>query len=198
VKDELVALRGDVLVAAEDRVSGTGRWDRIAPEGTSNSTDHSGIAERSNSWNRIDNRDKTWREARVAEWEKQIGAVNLVVGDLERSKAFYREVFGLSPLHEDEDVAVFRFKEVYLSLHRDPAHQDAPSGEALALAQKGVGQFAFIVESADAVRAQLEERGVTVISGPADRHWGMRTITFADPAGYIWEIAQEVSDARSP
>jgi len=30
-----------------------------------------------------------------------------------------------------------------------------------------------------------------VISGPADRDWGIRTITFADPAGYIWEIAQD-------
>ena len=26
----------------------------------------------------------------MAEWEKQIGAINLIVGDLERSKAFYR------------------------------------------------------------------------------------------------------------
>ena len=29
----------------------------------------------------------------MAEWEKQIFALNLIVGDLERSKAFYREVF---------------------------------------------------------------------------------------------------------
>jgi uncharacterized glyoxalase superfamily protein PhnB len=31
---------------------------------------------------------------------------------------------------------------------------------------------------------------VEIISGPADRDWGMRTITVADPAGYTWEIAQ--------
>ncbi len=39
------------------------------------------------------------------------------------------------------------------------------------------------------------ERGgdhVTLISGPADRDWGIRTITFADPGGYIWEIAQDL------
>jgi uncharacterized glyoxalase superfamily protein PhnB len=29
-----------------------------------------------------------------------------------------------------------------------------------------------------------------VITGPADRSWGMRTVTFADPAGHIWVIAQ--------
>jgi uncharacterized glyoxalase superfamily protein PhnB len=42
----------------------------------------------------------------------------------------------------------------------------------------------------DAVAAELEEHGVTLISGPADRDWGMRTITFADPGGYTWGIAQ--------
>jgi uncharacterized glyoxalase superfamily protein PhnB len=47
----------------------------------------------------------------------------------------------------------------------------------------------------DAVRAELEERGVTVISGPADRDWGMRTLTFADPGGYTWGIAQDLPSA---
>ena len=128
----------------------------------------------------------------MAEWEKQIGAMTLLVGDLERSKTFYREVFGLSPQYEDEDVAVFHFKNMYLMLQHDPAHQ-APSGEVLSLAHKGVGQFAIIVEDVDAVRAELDEHGVTLISGPADRDWGMRTITFADPGGSIWEIAQDLS-----
>ena len=42
--------------------------------------------------------------------------------------------------------------------------------------------------------AELEDRGVTLISGPTDRPWGMRTITFADPGGYTWEIAQDLPD----
>ena len=128
----------------------------------------------------------------MAEWEKQIVAINLIVGDLDRSKTFYREVFGLPPQHEEEDVAVFRFKNMYVMLQHDPAHQ-APPGEVLGLAQKGVGQFAIVVEDVDAVAAELESHGVTLISGPADRDWGMRTLTFADPGGYIWEIAQDVS-----
>jgi catechol 2,3-dioxygenase-like lactoylglutathione lyase family enzyme len=128
----------------------------------------------------------------MAEWEKQIVAINLIVGDLDRSKTFYREVFGLPPQHEEEDVAVFRFKNMYVMLQHDPAHQ-APPGEVLGLAQKGIGQFAILVEDVDAVRAELDEHGVTLISGPADRDWGMRTLTFADPGGYIWEIAQDVS-----
>ena len=45
------------------------------------------------------------------------------------------------------------------------------------------------------MRAELGEHGVTVISGPADREWGMRTITFADPDGYIWQISQDLPSA---
>jgi uncharacterized glyoxalase superfamily protein PhnB len=77
-------------------------------------------------------------------------------------------------------------------LRQDPAHQAAPADEELHLAQKGVGQFAIVVEDVDAVRAELDEHGVTVINGPADRDWGMRTLTFADPGGYIWGIAQDL------
>jgi catechol 2,3-dioxygenase-like lactoylglutathione lyase family enzyme len=127
----------------------------------------------------------------MAEWEKQIFAINLIVGDLERSKTFYREVFGLTPLDEEDGFALFRFKDTFIALRHDPACQ-APPGEYLGLAQKGVGQFAVVVEDVDAVGAELEERGVTLISGPADRHWGMRTITFADPGGYTWGIAQDL------
>jgi catechol 2,3-dioxygenase-like lactoylglutathione lyase family enzyme len=131
----------------------------------------------------------------MADWEKEIAAINLLVGDLERSKTFYREVFGLPPQHEEEDVVVFRFKNQWVFLQPSPAHEDAPSGATLGLAHKGVGQFAIIVEDVDAVGVELDEHGVTVISGPADRDWGMRTLTFADPGGYIWEIAQELPGA---
>lgn len=127
----------------------------------------------------------------MAEWDKQITAMTLVVGDLDRSKTFYREVFGLPPLDEEEDLAILGFKNMYVALRKDPAHQP-PGREVLALAQKGVGQYSIWVEDIDAVCAELGEHGVTLISGPADRYWGMRTITFADPDGYIWQLAQDL------
>jgi uncharacterized glyoxalase superfamily protein PhnB len=64
----------------------------------------------------------------------------------------------------------------------------------MAEAQNGAGQFAIIVEDVDAVYSELSARGVEVITGPSDRPWGMRTVTFADPAGHIWEIAQSLPD----
>jgi len=128
----------------------------------------------------------------MTEWQKQIGAINLVVGDLERSKSFYQEVFGLPVQHEEDETAMFRFKDTYVLLQRGAAIQDGPSGDVLSLAQKGVGQFVIFVEDVDAVRAELDQHQVTVISGPTDRDWGMRTLTLADPGGYTWEITQEL------
>src|SRR5436190_6587156 len=136
-----------------------------------------------------------WRRRKMAEWEKQVGAINLIVGDLERSTAFYREVFGLSPQHVDEHTAMFRFKDTYVFLQRGAAHRDSPSGDVLSLAQKGVGQFVIFVEDVDAVCAALDQAQVAIISGPADRDWGMRTLTFADPGGETWEITQELPSA---
>ena len=132
----------------------------------------------------------------MAEWKKQIGAVNLIVGDLERSKLFYRDVFGLPVEFEDDGAAMFRLGDMYFFLQRGTAHRDGPATDALSMAQKGVGQFVIFVDDVDAVRAELDRAQVAIISGPADRAWGMRTLTLADPGGYTWEITQEL--ARTP
>ena len=126
-------------------------------------------------------------------WEPQIGAINLIVADLQRSAAFYHEVFGVPAEYQDDDTTMFRFNDTYFFLHRDPAHQDVVSDDALRLAQSGVGQFVTFVDDADAVRDELHQRAVSVIDGPTDRAWGMRTMTFADPGGYTWEITQRLN-----
>ncbi|WP_373988406.1 VOC family protein [Duganella sp. BuS-21] len=44
----------------------------------------------------------------------------------------------------------------------------------------------------DAVCAQRIQRGVTLLQGPLDRPWGMRSANFVDPAGHSWEVAQKI------
>jgi catechol 2,3-dioxygenase-like lactoylglutathione lyase family enzyme len=51
-------------------------------------------------------------------------------------------------------------------------------------------QLTVFVDDADAACAQLAEQGVTLLNGPLDREWGVRTAAFADPDGHVWEIAQ--------
>jgi catechol 2,3-dioxygenase-like lactoylglutathione lyase family enzyme len=130
----------------------------------------------------------------MSDWERQIGAITLFVPDMERAAEFYQEAFGLQAVRPDPDTAMLKFKDVWVFLHKAAAAQD-PVPEVMAEAQKGAGQLAIIVADVDAVCSELTARGVEVISGPADRPWGMRTVTFADPAGHIWEIAQSLPDA---
>jgi catechol 2,3-dioxygenase-like lactoylglutathione lyase family enzyme len=131
----------------------------------------------------------------VADWEKEIGAMTLLVADLGASKEFYQDAFGLTAQHEDAVSVMFRFKNMYVFLRKAAVTDGPPADTALELAQAGAGQFAIIVDDVDAVGAELAERGVPVISGPSDRDWGMRTVTFADPSGHVWEIAQPVASA---
>ena len=50
-------------------------------------------------------------------------------------------------------------------------------------------QLTLEVDDVDATCAELARRGVELLNGPLDRPWGVRTATFRDPAGHIWEIA---------
>jgi lactoylglutathione lyase len=51
------------------------------------------------------------------------------------------------------------------------------------------------VEDADAVCADLTQRGVSIISGPLDRPWGMRSAAFLDPDGYVWEVPADIQSS---
>jgi uncharacterized glyoxalase superfamily protein PhnB len=50
-------------------------------------------------------------------------------------------------------------------------------------------QFTIAVDDVDAMCAELAKRGVKLLNGPMDRPWGIRTASFTDPGGHIWEIA---------
>jgi uncharacterized glyoxalase superfamily protein PhnB len=53
-------------------------------------------------------------------------------------------------------------------------------------------QLTLSVDDVDARCAELTARGVTLLNGPQDRPWGVRTAAFADPAGHVWELAGPV------
>jgi catechol 2,3-dioxygenase-like lactoylglutathione lyase family enzyme len=127
----------------------------------------------------------------MTDWDRQIGAMTLFVPDLSEARKFYADVFGVQATPMDEGTVMLRFGEMFVFLHQVAAAAQ-PLPEVLEEARKGAGQFAIIVGDVDAVCAEITSRGVQPLSGPANRDWGMRTVTFADPAGHIWEIAQEL------
>ena len=122
---------------------------------------------------------------------RSIDAITLFVEDLEQSNLFYREVFGLSVFFEDENSAVFRFENTLINLLKIPAARDLIKPAVVAGRDAGSRfQFTIPVDDVDAACAELATRGVGLLNGPMDRPWGIRTASFTDPDGHIWEFAQ--------
>jgi catechol 2,3-dioxygenase-like lactoylglutathione lyase family enzyme len=124
---------------------------------------------------------------------KGLGAITLFVEDLERSKLFYREVFGLGVIYEDENSAAFDFQNTIINLLGIPEARELIEPGAVAGPEAGSCFLTIWVEDVDATCAELDARGVTLLNGPMDREWGKRTASFTDPAGNLCEIAQELS-----
>ncbi len=131
------------------------------------------------------------RGAEVGSWPSGVGAITLFVEDLEAATQFYREVFGLPVAFEDDDSAVFNFGNTLVNLLRATAAGELI--EPAAVASREVGsrfQLTIEVDDVDAMCAELVSRGVELLNGPMDRPWGVRTASFSDPGGHIWEIAK--------
>jgi catechol 2,3-dioxygenase-like lactoylglutathione lyase family enzyme len=122
-----------------------------------------------------------------------IGAITLFTEDLERSKSFYQDVFGLPVHFEDEDSAVFTLDNTVINLLKIPAARELIGPGTVAGREAGSRfQFTIGVDDVDAVCAELVRRGVKLLNGPMNRPWGVRTASFTDPGGHIWEIAAAV------
>jgi len=119
-----------------------------------------------------------------------IDAITLFTDDLNRSKEFYRDVFGFPVHYEDANSAVFKFDNTIINLLGTPAAHELIFPAAVGGPTAGVrAQFTIGVDDVDLVCAELVARGVTLLNGPMDRPWGIRTASFTDPSGHIWEIA---------
>ena len=126
-----------------------------------------------------------------------VGAITLFVEDPRRSQSFYEEIFGLPVIWEDEDSAAFRFENTIVNLLKIPAARDLIEPGSVSDRESGSRfQLTIWVDDADAVSAELMTRGVELLNGPMDREWGVRTASFTDPDGHIWEIAQRLPETE--
>jgi len=127
-------------------------------------------------------------------WPKGIYAITLFVENLPAAREFYERAFGL-PIHfEDPQSAVFNFGNVLINLL---AVSEAPEliGPARVAGPEAGSrmQFSIEVDDVDAMCLDLQSRGVSILNGPMDRPWGIRTAAFQDPGGHIWEMVGEIS-----
>jgi catechol 2,3-dioxygenase-like lactoylglutathione lyase family enzyme len=128
---------------------------------------------------------------------RNIEAITLFVEDLDGSKRFYQDVFGLPVFFEDANSAVFKFGNTLINLLKIPAARELIEPGAVASPDAGSRfQFTIPVDDVDAACADLIARGVELLNGPMNRAWGIRTASFTDPGGHIWEIAQPLPRAE--
>jgi catechol 2,3-dioxygenase-like lactoylglutathione lyase family enzyme len=127
----------------------------------------------------------------MGSWPGRIGAITLFVEDLGEARGFYRDVFGLPVKFEDDDSAVFDFGNTIINLLTAIAARELIEPAVVAPRQQGSRlQMTIEVDDVDATCAELAARGVMLLNGPVDRPWGVRTASFQDPGGHIWEIAK--------
>jgi lactoylglutathione lyase len=122
-----------------------------------------------------------------------LDVINLFADDLDRTKAFYQDVLGLTLVFEDASHNVFKLENLIINLIDLGAAHELISPASVADSNSGTSAvLSVFVDDVDAVCAELADRGVKLMNGPFDRPWGVRTASFTDPAGHIWEVGQNL------
>jgi len=124
---------------------------------------------------------------------ERIGYVILYVEDLVVSVGFYRDVVGLAYKFTDAGYAEFEAGGVRFALYE---RRRAEWLTGRTVVPGAGGEVVVMVDDVDAWADRLAARGVEVLSGPADRPWGHRTMHVADPDGFVVEFAQEIPRLR--
>jgi catechol 2,3-dioxygenase-like lactoylglutathione lyase family enzyme len=113
--------------------------------------------------------------------EQRISLVTLGVSDLERARAFYESLGWRGAQQPDDDVCFFRAGGMVFGLWTALGGHGAP-GIELAHNVRSPEDVARLLD--DALRA-----GGTLARPTAVAPWGGTTGAFADPDGYVWEVA---------
>lgn len=124
--------------------------------------------------------------------QNRLSVITLFAEDLAGTKSFYQDVLGLQVLFDGESQIVFKFQNLVINLTgaSDPLKLIAPAPVASREAGSRF-QLCIQVDDVHAACAELARHGVTLLNGPEDRPWGVRTASFTDPAGHIWEVTQD-------
>jgi uncharacterized protein len=113
--------------------------------------------------------------------EQRISLVTLGVKDLARARQFY-EALGWSGGHQpDDEVCFFQAGGMVFGLWTALGGHGAPGIE--------LAHNVRSPEEVSAVLAEAERAGGTIVRSAGRADWGGTTGAFADPEGYVWEVA---------
>jgi hypothetical protein len=121
----------------------------------------------------------------------RISMITLGVRDVARAIDFYENGLGLPRMHSPPEVAFFTLNGSWLGLY-GRADLAADAGvEAEGEGFSGVALAHNVASEAevDALLAQAEKAGGTIVRPARKTDWGGYAGYFADPDGHLWEVA---------
>jgi len=140
----------------------------------------------------ISKEDKSARKGGRA-LKPKISMITLGVRDLAASLAFYRDGLGF-PTHnyvEDQDCIMFKLEGTWLALYPRASLADDAT-----VASGGSGFSGLALAHNVSSKALVDEIfrlavavGATPVKEPQDVFWGGYSSYFADPDGFLWEVA---------
>jgi predicted lactoylglutathione lyase len=113
--------------------------------------------------------------------EQRISLVTFGVRDLGRARAFYEALGWAGAQQPDDEIAFFQAGGVVFGLWTKLGGHGAPGIE--------LAHNVRSPEEVDRVLAEAAHAGATITRPAARAEWGGYSGAFADPEGYVWEVA---------
>lgn len=123
--------------------------------------------------------------------EQRLSIVTLGVADLTRSREFYQRLGWRRAMANSEGIVFFQAGGMALALYpRAELAKDAnlpPDGHGFGGIT--IAYNARTREEVDAVLAEAQTAGATILKPAQEAFWGGYSGYFADPDGFPWEVA---------
>jgi len=120
-------------------------------------------------------------ERHTGPMEQRISLVTLGVLDLARARAFYEALGWRGARQPDDEVAFFQAGGMIFGLWMALGGHGAPGIE--------LAHNVRSPEEVDTLLAAAEGAGARIVRPAARADWGGYSGAFADPDGYVWEVA---------
>lgn len=121
-------------------------------------------------------------------FEGNLFAITILVSDLEASREFYGKKLNLQELYKDEVSTVFKAGGTMINILRETQAEELIAPATLSNNNTRT-MFTLKCQEIDKAAEELKALNITILNGPIDRPWGVRTVSFQDPDGIIWELA---------
>lgn len=119
---------------------------------------------------------------------KYLGTL-IAVGDMEKSKRFYHDVFGLNVV---ADFGANVTLEGGIFLQTLETWKDFIHGRPVVLGGHA-GELYFEETDMDGFLARLENLGISCVHPPLEHSWGQRVVRFYDPDRHVVEVGEDMA-----